>query len=219
MGIGREPLATSTHRLLLPFLVITLLPSAALAWLGWQFVLQDRALQARRLQEFLEVRASAAGAVIERELAARERELPALLASHTGLGPDESAVAVRLSLDRVLSHSGAPLLFVPSRARPSTEPPESTWIEAERIEFAEKDLESAIRMYRALSMSRDLQTRAGALVRLARALKTANKGAEALQVYTLLSSITTVEVNEVPADLIASFGRLQVLGSLGHASV
>ena len=57
------------------FLVATVLPAVALAWLGWQLLDQDRRLERQRVQDLVESAANGVTAAIERELGALERNL------------------------------------------------------------------------------------------------------------------------------------------------
>jgi hypothetical protein len=163
--------ARRTPRLLALFLVVTLLPAAALVWLGWRLIEQDRRLERQRVQDLVESTASSVSAALERELGAIERQLVSAAATPEDAGLVDGAVRVRLdNMGNVTLIAGTPLVYEPARAPSSSEPPDSLWTEAERLEFSSRDMSAAVRAYRALAGSPDPDVRAGALIRLARVL-------------------------------------------------
>lgn len=206
------------HRLLALFLVATIVPSAALVWLGWQLLEQDRGLERQRIHDVLEATANRVSAGLERELGSLERELASLTSNGTLAGSD-TAVAVRLTPAGVVAHAGAPLLYRPARATSAPEPRDAVWSDAERLELQDKDVDRAARAYREIGKSPDANTRAAALVRLARVLKTAGRHDQALDTYATLAALTTATINGDPADLMARWARVRLLDSLGRHEV
>ena len=84
------------------FLVATLLPAIALAWLGWQLIAQDRRLERQRVQDFVESTALVTTAL--------ERE-PGSALRRNAMSRD-TAITVRLSRDgRATSREGPALVF------------------------------------------------------------------------------------------------------------
>src|SRR5712692_2670792 len=63
------------RQLLAVFLAMTIVSALALSWLGWRMIQQDRALEAQRDQERLELAADRAAAALQRRLAELE-EMP-----------------------------------------------------------------------------------------------------------------------------------------------
>jgi signal transduction histidine kinase len=209
----------SPRRQLALFLALTMVPSMALAWLGWQFVVQDRALQSQRLREVLERAAAVVVASLERELSAIERDLPSMLRLSGGaVVPIDQAVAILFERSGPAAHAGTPLLYLPagSMIAGGPEPPQDFWTEAERLEFARGDLAAASSMYRSLAGSPDVHIRAGALLRLARVLKRSGRHLQALDSYLAMSAMPVARVNGDPADLVARWARIEVLGDLGR---
>jgi two-component system phosphate regulon sensor histidine kinase PhoR len=199
------------------FLVITLLPAAALVWLGWQLVEQDRRLERQRVRDLVESTANGVIAAIERELGAIERNLGAATdATGSAPGPD-AATTVRLnSGGTVAATSGSPLVYTPAPAPASQAPPDSLWAAAERLEFAEHDVAAASQAYRALARSEDPNVRAGALIRLARTLRSTGRADEALETYATLAAISGATVLGDPVDLMARWARVDLLDTLGR---
>jgi len=69
------------RRLLLPLITVALCAAAALGWLGWHVLEQDRALESQRVQEQLDATADVVGAALVRKLAEKDNQLTALLAA------------------------------------------------------------------------------------------------------------------------------------------
>lgn len=205
----------SPRRLLVLFVAAALVPSAVLVWLGWQLVEQDRRLERQRVQDALQSTANHVSAAIERELRSLDRQLPTLLGSIPDSVP-HSAVVVRLTQSGVQASAGAPLVYRPSIASSAHEPPAVLWAAAERLEFVEQDLPRAIRAYGELAGSPDSNTRAGALLRRARALKKDGQNDLALATYDTMAALTSATVNGDPADLMARWARLELLAQLGR---
>jgi hypothetical protein len=61
------------------FAGVTLLPAAALLWLGWNLLVQDRGLERQQVHDELERSADRVAVGLQRELDALEARLPALL--------------------------------------------------------------------------------------------------------------------------------------------
>ena len=69
------------RHLVVLFVVVIVVPAAALAWLGWRLLEQDRALEGQRIQERLDRAADSISAALERRLTQIADQLPALAAS------------------------------------------------------------------------------------------------------------------------------------------
>jgi hypothetical protein len=75
------------------FLVATLVPSAAMVWLGWQLLEQDRRLERQRTQDVLESTAQDVAASLAQALDSLDRDLASLVERTPSLRSD-TAVAV-----------------------------------------------------------------------------------------------------------------------------
>ena len=204
-------------RLLALFVVATILPAGALAWLGWRLVEQDRQLERQRVQDLLDRTATDVAATLERELAAIDRNLRALAGSTDGALQSDTAVALHITRSAgVTSMAGAKLLYWPVQPPVHPEPPDSLWREAEVIEFRQHDYAAAVRAYRTFARSPEPGIRAGALIRLARALRNSGRANEALETYAEATRIEDATILGTPADLFARGARLDLLHTVGR---
>ena len=163
------------------FLVVAGIPFAALAWLGWRLLEQDRTLENQRLRERLENAASLLGHELDRGLAGWEELLPsAAQGAAVALPPD--GVLLVFDSSGVLHHQGARLPYYPLAPSPP-EAPASVFAAAESHEFREEDLAKAADLYRSLTRTADRRLRASALMRLARCLRKQQRLQDALAVY------------------------------------
>jgi signal transduction histidine kinase len=170
----------------------------ALGWLGWQVVVQDRAVEAQRRQERVEL-------VADRAVAAMERAFGA---------PD---VTVTMGADGNIDVTPrGRLAYVPEQT--GALPAPEIFAEAEALEFSRQDRSQAADAYRRLAQSPDTQSRAEALMRLARVLRHQGKWAEALRVYTSLESFGAARVAGMPASLVARVARCSVLAESGDTA-
>ena len=201
------------------FLVATLLPAVALAWLGWRLIEQEQSLERQRVQDLLESTANSITASLERELGAIERNL-----GSATINPDEpqSDTAITVRVDRqgsATAIAGAGLAHEPVAAPPREPPPDALWAEAERLEYVIRDLPGAIRAYRALIPSPNGDVRAGALIRLARTLKRSGRADEALETYSQLAAVPDATILGDPAELMARWARVELLAALERQEV
>lgn len=204
------------HRLVLVFLVATLVPSVALVWIGWKFLVADRELERQRVHDSLDAVASGAAVRLERELATLDRRLPAFLAPGTE-SPGEFAIAVRLTTAGVTANAGAPLLYRP--AAPSTharESPTDALADAELLEYG-SDLDGALRAYRALANSANAHSRAEALLGVARVHRKADRIRDALATYDEMSRLHEAMVGGDPASLVLRWARVDLFTRAGLA--
>ena len=163
----------------------TLLPIAALGWLGARVLQQDRAGERQRRAENLKLAAGQLALVVESKLAEIEDRLTAgdgIRFSEEGLGPG--------------------VLYQPQITQPGRVPA-TLFQEAETLEFQRGDLSGAAKSYRRLSESTDPATRAEALVRLGRVLRIQNNQRGALRVYERLQRLGSVPVGGQPAGMVA----------------
>ena len=170
----------------------------ALAWLGWQVVVQDRAVEAQQRQEQVERAADRAVAAMERALA-----IPDVTVMMAADGSVEVTPAGRLA-------------YVPEHA--AAVPAPEIFAEAEALEFDRRDRSQAGDTYRRLAESSDTQIRAEALMRLARVRRREGKWAQALEAYTLLERLGAARVAGMPASLVARAARYSALAESGDGA-
>jgi signal transduction histidine kinase len=185
-------------RLALSIGAATLVPVAALAWLGLRVLQQDRDIERQRRRERLEVAAGRLALELERQLQDTEDRLA------RGDG-------IRLLSTGLLVSSSPGVLYQPE---PPTEvaPAPPTLTAAEQQEFQARNLGAAAGAYRdLLRHSTDPAVRAGALVGLARVLRQSGDGEGALRAYADLEQLGSVRVGGQPAALVALQGRCKVL--------
>jgi signal transduction histidine kinase len=199
------------RRVLVLFLVVTLVPAAALAWLSWQLLKQDQALETQRVEERLDGAADLIAGALDRRLNEAVDRLPALAE------PAVEALAVTCLPDAVEVTPGGRLLYYPV-VPASEEPSPDAFDAAEALEFRQQNLAGAIAEYRSLARAASLPIRAGALVRLGRTLRRSGRHAEALDAYDRLAQLNSTRVAGVPAELLARGARLGVLRVIGRTT-
>jgi signal transduction histidine kinase len=194
------------RRVLLLFLAVTLLPGAALGWVSWQLIEQDRELEDKRAQDDLEHAADVVSAALDRRL----RDAAEQLSEGTEPGAElpEGALTVVFDARRIEAKPANRLLYYPSVPLPAAGSP--VFDAGEALEYR-KDYAGAIAVFRELSQSQDPSIRAGALARLARNLRLSGQTQAALDVYTQLERLGSVLVGTVPAGLFAREARCDTL--------
>ena len=210
------------------FLGVTGLLSLAMGWLAWQLIAQDRALAAQRTQERLDIAAEAAVTVIRygldglaQRLDALSRlppdEVPAGFAEQASwLGDDVALISAR---DRTFDvwPAGRLVYYPPTALRRGAPSPGTEILAAgEVLEFGRRDLAGALRAYEALSRQTDPGLRAGALLRMARIWIQLRQFDRALGAYDELAALGATPVEDLPAGLLARYGRCLVLSDLGR---
>lgn len=208
--------AGASRRLLLSFVFVLLVPAAAVVWLGVRLIDQDRALALRQLRERHESAADRLVAGLEQAVASTERRLdgdPARLA----IGTDDDAVVVTLGPAAFEAHPKDRLLYVPATPSRSPEPGDA-FEPGESLEFRAGDYRGAADAYRALVTARSNEVRAGALLRLSRALRKMGRTDEALHVYAELAELGDTQVGGVWADLAARRARCALLEQVGRTA-
>jgi Tol biopolymer transport system component len=128
-------------------------PASVLAWLSWQLLEQDRALENQRIQERLEHAADLIAAALERRLSEAVAEVPEAA---------EDALAVTFTPRGVEARGLLYHPFVP----PAQQPPRGVFEAGEALEFRQQDYAQAIAAFRELARSKDPLIRAGALVQM-----------------------------------------------------
>ena len=210
------------------FLGVTGSLSLAMGWLAWQLIAQDRALAAQRTQERLDNAAEAAVTAIRYGLDGLAQRLDALSTLPPGEVPAGFAeqvsrlgddVALILARDRTFDvwPAGRLVYYPPTALRRGAPSPGTEVLAAgEVLEFGRRDLAGALRAYEALSRRTDPGLRAGALLRMARIWVQLRQFDRALGAYDELAALGATPVDDLPAGLLARYGRCLVLSDLGR---
>jgi len=190
-----------SRRLLLMFLLLSMGPAAALGWMSWRLLEQDRALEAQRAMERREYAADLVAGALSRRMAVSRRQLTQSgEASSLVSAPDAVVVTFQQNDLRVIP--AGRLLYYPA-AFHDREVPEALFLAGEQFEFTYRDYAKAIEQFRALAGSKDPALRAGALFRIARNERKQGNRQAALAAYDTLAGIDGVSVAGVPAGLAA----------------
>src|SRR5512139_922615 len=105
-----RPWLAPPRRVLTSFLVVVAACVAALAWLGYRLLQQDRALASQRVQEQLETAADRAAVAMDRRLAALE---DALTDATRGTASPDETILIIVRGTTLESRGTQPLLFYP----------------------------------------------------------------------------------------------------------
>ena len=193
------------------FLAITALPAAALFWLSWRSLEQERLWETQRLQKHLEQAADLAVTSLQQILAEVERSQGEPLAAAS-----EEALAVTFAEGRLATRPGNRLLYYP--VLPAVpEIPQGVFSRGQDLENR-GDYAGAAAAFRETSQSDSARVRAGALLRMARNLKKAGQPEMAVAGWTELEKAGPLPLdgglNGVPADLVARRARYALLVDL-----
>ncbi len=197
------------------FLSVAVVSAGALGWLAWLLVEQDRALEVQRRQERLEQAADRATAVMQGALADLELQLNSNSA-RTSESPPGVVIVITDPTGIVVRPDGG-LLYYPEPGQ-APESPTAPFVQAERAEFARRDLVVAGSLYAALASGADTPVRARALAGLARVHRKGQRPDAALAAYDELAEMSGVRVAGLPPGLIARTGRARVLEETGRTS-
>jgi signal transduction histidine kinase len=181
------------------FVAVALVSAAALAWLIWLLLQQDKTVEMQRRRDRLEQLTDRAAAVMQSALADLDRAAT----------PPSGVVFVTFREKEIVVKPDGGLLYYPE-IPPFPEAPINRFADGEQAEFARDDLQSAVAVYERLAATADSAIRAGALVRLARVYRNMKKPASALGAYSQLLEISDIPVSGLPAGLIAREGRASV---------
>jgi signal transduction histidine kinase len=224
--VSHRPRASlSSSPLLTRFVGITLVLVAALAWLGWRLLEQDRALERQRTRDLLEGSADLIAAGLSRALAAVDDTLgsialdssPAGAARFAATAASDAIVLVGAG-DRVDAFPRGRLLYAPTLPA-LADPAQSLFARGDSLEFRAGDPVAAAAVYRELSRSRDAAVRAAALVRLGRAARKSNELRLASSAYDELARLDGATVNGVAAPIVARAARLALWKESGDSIV
>ena len=215
LHLGSRRAHAAPLKLLTLFVLLSGIPLAALGWLGWRVLLQDRALESQRVRERLESAAGLIARELDRTLSAWEVMLPTASEGQPVTLPPGS-VFLLIAPDGVVGQHGVPLPYYP-RVAPSITADASLFAKAEDYEFREQNLTAAIAAYRALATAADPSTRGAALLRLARCFRKQGRPADALDAYADLAALPAVSVAGSPAELVARRERIALFNASGDA--
>ena len=200
----------SACRLLTLFVLLAGVPLAALGWLGWKLVDQDRVLESQREKERLENAAGVVAQQLERRLTAWDE----LLAQGYSIGPPPNTALLVFDSSGVVRQQGIRLPWYP-QVPAAPEAPPNMFAAAEVQEFRDGNVVAAADAYRTIAANRDRQIRAAALMRLARSLRKQGKFLEALAVYGELAAMGDTAIGGSPAELIGRHERIALFQSIG----
>ena len=200
MTVPRAWLGAS-RRLVLSFILVLLLPAAAVVWLGARLIDQDRALASRQLRERRESAADRLVASLAQTLSTTERQLES---NPTALPVQshEDSVLITLGPGRVEAFPPGRVLYLPEVPQAPAEPT-APFEAGEALEFRARDYQGAATAFRPLADSASSAIRAGAWLRLGRTLKKAGRADDALAAYAQLAQMRDVRLSGLPADLVA----------------
>ena len=177
----------------------TVVPLAALVWLGWRLLEQDRLLEGQQVEQQLERAADLGVAALDRAISASEQQL-----ANGDTTWAEGAVALTFREDVIEWSPPNRLAYLPV-VRPLPQAPPGTFAHVEALEFRQRDHGAAIAALRPLTKSSDPAIRAEALLRLAWNLRNAGRFDEALSTYALLTETDDVASAGVPVALAARY--------------
>jgi signal transduction histidine kinase len=199
----------SPRRLQGLFLAVTLLFAAAVGWLGWRLLEQDRALARQRRLEQLEAAADRVAGALYRRLAELEETL-----DHPGAGSLPPGTVLLRARGGSLEISPPNALLYHPFVPEARQTPPAVFAASDELEFRRDDPAAAAAALRPLAGSADLAVRAAALARLGRNLKKSGRQDEALRVYEQLAGMGAVEVDGLPAELAAAESRCALFEEL-----
>ena len=204
--------------LLLILFLVTLVSVSALAWFGWKVLYQERMIDAQRAQERLEQAAGGVAATVKGVLLETGEKVGTWLLSPPADGKPEEGLLLLVGPNELSARPVNRLLY-----RPLPPPDEDilrgAFSDGEALEFQGGESDQAVEWYRRrLAASKDEAMRAGALVRLARALRKAGRLQEARAAYTQLATVSGASVAGVPAELVARHALCELSGDREEAT-
>jgi signal transduction histidine kinase len=179
----------------------TLIPIAALGWLGMRTLQQERELESQRQRDRLEVAAGRVALDIERRLQDTEEKLT------RGAG-------VQFLPTGIVSGANLRVLFQPIQT-PLGVVSLTSLAAAEVQEFRQRNLPAAEAEYRLVASTSHPPIRAIALAGLARVRRLQKEYDSALEAYDELERLGTTLVAGQPAGLVARQGRCKTLEEAG----
>ena len=211
------------HPLVLFGATATVLLVGMLIWLAWLTLKQDQAIAAQRIQERLDSTADLVAASLQNKFSDVGEHLTELagspdanLAEALGLNLnqiEDDALVALVEPGKLEAYPRVNLRYYPVLPTPADRNA-AVFSQAENDEFRKVDYDQAAASYKKLAASTDEATRAGALVRLGRVLRKANKPQSALTVYSELAESGIGSVDGLPTELLARYARCILLHEL-----
>ena len=198
-------------RVALLLAVATAVPLAALFWVGWRALEQDRELEEQQIRQRVERSADIVAAALQRTVAISERRL-----AEARKDWPEGAAAMTIQGETIQVRPMERVAYLPAAPR-LPELPVAPFAAGEAVEFRQRDLDRAATIYRDLAGTTRPDVRAGALLRLARCLRASGKQAEALPVYAQLLNEDGMAFEGVPVSLVARQARCSLMETLHQA--
>lgn len=202
----------SSRSLVILFILVTILPAAALVVFGVRLLEQERALVAQRRREALERAVDQSIRMLDKELALWGKRLGRGAWGDTRA--DSAYVILHQGSMEVHPSGRLPYLVKAAALKEASETP---FAEMESYEFSQHNLEMALEISRRLAGSQDMAVRAGALVREGRILRKLGRVDEALEAYRRLGGVQGVGLAGIPIDLVARRSRCAILEEQSRA--
>jgi signal transduction histidine kinase len=208
----RDPF-TPPRQLLMVFFLVALASTAVVGWLTWQLVVLDQAAERQRQLDSLERAADAAVAVLQRELSTLER----LLARGAGsdVHPPDGIMTIYVDDGMVQVAPAGVLLYEPAWRRKAPVS-HQTLDAAGRLEFVDRDLQGAARLYWSVAGGANPLVAAWALARLGGIHRQTGAHTAALAVYDRLVTLGPADVEGIPAGIVARVGRMETFEAAGQ---
>lgn len=196
--------------LLILLFLVAFVSISAVAWFGWKLLDLERMLEAQRGQERLEQDADQITATLRGLVAETGDRLSAWVDNPPPDKPDDGILLLITDRSMTVRPNGR-LLYHPF---PTVDPEASSGVftEAESFEFVEAQAHKAAEIYRRLAESEDPAIRAGALMRLGRALRATGSRDEAVAAYVRLAAVSGATCAGVPAQLVGRHALAELSG-------
>ena len=199
----------SPRRLTAIFIATILVPAAALGFLAWRTIEQERALERQRIRDRLDIVAAGVSLGLDSRLKETARQLVSAPSS-PDLTKARDSLLVRIAEDRIRISPAGRLLYYPAGLPPDTVPP-GVLEPAENLEFSVRDDAKAAGAYRRLVQAYNPAVRAAAWNGLARCLRRTGQSGEALAAYDQLAQLRTVFAGGIPAELLGRHAACRLL--------
>jgi signal transduction histidine kinase len=183
----------------------------AVGTLAWQLLTQEHDVELRRRQEQLESSADQLVAAMQQALSTLQSLLDSNSAAN--LPPDVSVIVI--AGDRVIPKPPGRLLYFPAVAALSRS--STPFDNAEHLELS-GSLMAASEAYSRSARTSNPVIRGGALLRLGRTHRKSGATAAALKAYDDLDALDATVIEDLPAALVASVGRLETYKAAGRTA-